>query len=145
MPSCATRSSSCPLTSRYRSPRTTARYYYALRSVDADGIESADSESVSIVPSAAAASLSSSGSGSGPAVAVCFISTTQMAFNPDIMRGLAILGFIAILWRLFFRIRAYALRRRGPNVFTQKRDCRPASKEHKFSNLNGDPPSSSAE
>ena len=91
------------------------RYYYVVRSVDADGIESVDSESVSIVPSSPAASLSGIDSGSGGGGG-CFISTTQMAFNPDIMRGLAILGLIAMMWRLIFRLRAYGLRRKAQGI-----------------------------
>jgi hypothetical protein len=74
-------------------------------SVDAvDGTESVDSESVSIVPTAAATSLSgtaSKGGGGG-----CFISTSQGAFNQDIMSGLAFLGIVVILWRLIMRIKA---------------------------------------
>jgi hypothetical protein len=73
--------------------------------VDAvDGTESVDSESVSIVPTAAATSLSgtaSKGGGGG-----CFISTSQGAFNQDIMSGLAFLGIVVILWRLIMRIKA---------------------------------------
>ena len=49
------------------------RYYYLVRSVDADGTESVDSVSLSIVPSSPAAKLAGSGSGRGGGG--CFIST----------------------------------------------------------------------
>jgi hypothetical protein len=41
---------------------------------------------------------------------LCFISSTQKAFNQDIMEALAFLGFVAVLWRLIMRIRVYASR-----------------------------------
>jgi hypothetical protein len=75
--------------------------------VDAvDGTESVDSESVSIVPTAAATSLSGTASKGGGGGGGCFISTSQEAFNQDIMSGLAFLGLIVILWRLIMRIKA---------------------------------------
>jgi hypothetical protein len=60
---------------------------------------------------------------------------------------MAILGFIAILWRLIFKIRAYGLRRKAQGIRLQpsprrKRDYGPAGKEQEFSSLNGDPPAS---
>jgi hypothetical protein len=123
------------------------RYYYVVRAVDADGVESVDSDSMSIVPSAPATSLSGITSSGGGGGGGCFISTTHMAFNPDLMRGLAILGFIAILWRLIFRIRAYGRRRKAQGLRLQpssrrERDYGPASKEPAVPNLNGDPPPS---
>jgi hypothetical protein len=123
------------------------RYYYVVRAVDADGVESVDSDSMSIVPSAPATSLSGITSSGGGGGGGCFISTTHMAFNPDLMRGLAILGFIAILWRLIFRIRAYGRRRKAQGLRLQpssrrERDYGPASKEPVVPNLNGDPPPS---
>ncbi len=63
------------------------RYYYVIRAVDADGVESVDSQSVSVVPSAAATALSGSASGGGGG---CFISSAQKSFNRDVMRGVAI-------------------------------------------------------
>ncbi len=42
---------------------------------------------------------------------LCFISSTQKAFNQDIMGALAFLGFVVVLWRLIMRIRVYAARR----------------------------------
>jgi hypothetical protein len=115
------------------------------RSVDAGSIESVDSESVSVVPTAPAASLTGSGSGSRCAAAVCFISTPQMAFNPDVMRGLALLGFIVILWRLIMRIKVYYSRHKAHGARLQPstrpgRDYGSASREKEFSNLKGDPP-----
>lgn len=44
---------------------------------------------------------------------LCFISTTQKAFNQHIMGALAFLGFVAVLWRLIMRIRVYASRRQA--------------------------------
>ncbi|MCK5202700.1 MAG: hypothetical protein KAR15_02465, partial [Desulfobacterales bacterium] len=87
------------------------RYYYVVRSVDADGTESVDSESVSIVLSAPATSLSgtSSGSGGGGGGA-CFISSAQKAFSRDIMRGVAIFGVIVILGLLLKGPRAHGAR-----------------------------------
>lgn len=42
---------------------------------------------------------------------LCFISSTQTAFNQDIMGALAFLGFVVVLWRLIIRLRVYASRR----------------------------------
>ena len=82
------------------------RYYYVVRSVDGDGTESVDSESVSIVLSAPAASIAGSrSSGGGGGGGGCFISSAQEAFNQDIMHGLAFLGIVVILWRLIMRIK----------------------------------------
>jgi hypothetical protein len=85
------------------------RYYYTVRAVDADGTESVDAEAVSIVPSAPATSLAGAASGGGGGGGGCFISSTQTAFNRDIMQGLAILGFIVMVWKLIIRIKALGL------------------------------------
>jgi hypothetical protein len=126
------------------------RYYYVVRSVDLDpgAVESVDSGSVSIVPTVAArlagiASNRSSGGGGG----LCFISTTQMALNPDLMQGLAFLGFIVILWRVIIRLKAYGLGHKAQGIRLQPslrpgRDYGSASSEQELANLNGDPPSS---
>jgi hypothetical protein len=72
------------------------RYYYVVRAVDADGLESVDSESVSIVPSDPAASLTGSGSGAAAPLA-CFVSTANDDGKFDGMGGLALLGLLIIL------------------------------------------------
>jgi TolB protein len=74
------------------------RYYYTVTSVDSSGDESVTSESVSIVPAAIATNLSGTASGGGGGG--CFISSAQKDFNRDVMRGLAVLGVMVILWRL---------------------------------------------
>jgi hypothetical protein len=77
------------------------RYYYVVRSVDGDGTESVDSESVSMVPSAPAASLagSSSGSDSEPVV-FCFISTAAGTSGIDFIKALSMIGAMALIWWL---------------------------------------------
>jgi hypothetical protein len=81
-------------------------YYYAVTAVDDDGLESAQSAAVS--PPALASTLANetSAGGSGAGGGGCFISTSQEAFNQDIMNGLAFLGVVVILWRLIMRIKA---------------------------------------
>ncbi len=78
------------------------RYYYAVRSVDADGLEGVDSEAVSLVIPVPTTSLSGTQTGGG----VCFVSTTQIAYNQNMMKGLAFLGLVVVLWRLIMRIKA---------------------------------------
>ena len=96
------------------------RYYYVVRSVDADGLESVNSESVSAVVPVPTASLVGSGSGGGGGGA-CFISTAQEAYNQNIMNGLAFLGLVVLLWQLIMRIKARkagsrkSYSHRGPN------------------------------
>ena len=87
------------------------RYYYTVTSVDAslDQDQSVMSQPVSVVPAAPVSSLAGSGSGGGGGGGGgCFISTSQEAFNQDIMNGLAFLGVVVILWRLIMRIKARA-------------------------------------
>ena len=78
-----------------------------------DGSESVDSESVSIVPTSAATSLSGTAVKGGGGGGGCFISTSQEAFNHDVMHGLAFLGIVVILWRLIMRIKARRSGRRS--------------------------------
>jgi hypothetical protein len=80
------------------------RYYYVVRAVDALGVESVDSESVSIVIPVVA-SLSGSGSGGGGGGGGCFISSAQTSFNSDLMRSLALLGVMLILGLLLKSLR----------------------------------------
>jgi len=96
------------------------RYYYVVRSVDADGLESVNSESVSVVVPVPTASLVGPGSGGGGG-GVCFISASQEAYNQNIMNGLAFLGLVVLLWQLIMRIKARkagsrkSYSHRGPN------------------------------
>jgi hypothetical protein len=92
------------------------RYYYMVRSVDADGIESVDSDSVSIVPSAPVTNLSGSDSGGGGGG--CFISSVQKPFDSAAIQGLAFLGVIAFLWRLIITHKTYGPWRKlqGPGL-----------------------------
>ena len=59
---------------------------------------------------------------------LCFISSTQKAFNQHIMGALAFLGFVVVLWRLIRRIRVYASRRqpstKGPAAASKAHDKR---------------------
>jgi len=82
----------------------------------ADGNESVDSEPMSIAPSAPASSLSGATSKGGGGGGGCFITTSQGAFNQDIMNGLAFLGVVVILWRLIMKIKSRGRRagRRSP-------------------------------
>jgi len=84
------------------------RYYYAVTSLDSSVYEdqSVMSEAVSVVLSTPVTSLAGSGGGSGGGGGGCFISTSQGAFNQDIMNGLAFLGVVVILWRLIMKIKS---------------------------------------
>ena len=92
------------------------RYYYMVRSLDADGIESVDSDSVSIVPSAPVTNLNGSASGGGGGG--CFISSVQKPFDSAAIQGLAFLGVIAFLWRLIITPKTYGPWRKaqGPGL-----------------------------
>ncbi len=72
------------------------RYYYMVRAVDADGLESVDSESVSFVVPVPTASLAGSGGGGGSSGG-CFVSTANNDGRFASMGGLVLLGLMIIL------------------------------------------------
>jgi hypothetical protein len=87
------------------------RYYYMVRAVDALGVYSVDSESVSIVVPVPTASLagSSSGSSNGSSSGrsgvpvVCFVSTAKGSINPDFIGSWIFFGLIMVLGVLVYR------------------------------------------
>ena len=71
------------------------RHYYVVRSVDADGLESVDSESASIVIPVTT-SLGGSGEGT-PRIAFCFISSIQDTLNVEVLALFCATIFIGML------------------------------------------------